>query len=358
MKKGLSKLLFVLAASIVSLSSCTEDSGDTVSYQGTNYYSSTTTLYYFGTSIVVTLYDESEDALEGYLEDIEEIFIYYDKLNNIYESEIDTDLRNVYYINENRGTFVTVEEELFDLLVLAKEMEEITNGYFTPLLGNLTEMFRELKEAYTAWEEGDEEITFDYEKAEEEYQKFLNSSWEVDKENKTVKIEGEATLDLSAIAKGYAVEMVYQYILNETDLEFYMVNAGSSSILVGKNPRRETGKYNIAISSVNSNPSYVFSVSDSGVATSAISQQNITLANGDFFTHIVNPFVSPINGGYDPVHKSITLLGENSGVLDAMATAMLNMDIEDIASLAEELNLKVILSTDGETFSYKSDYFE
>jgi FAD:protein FMN transferase len=154
-----------------------------------------------------------------------------------------------------------------------------------------------------------------------------------------VRIDGvHIKLDLGAIAKGYATQKVYEYLKSVPIIDFSL-SAGSSSIALGQNPNREGGIYIVALTNplktMNTAQTYgkVY-VKDTTVTTSANYEQ-FFMYEGLRYHHIISPKTKrPMQ-----YYHSITMIGEDAGYLDAVATALYSMpEIELIAWLSTYQN--------------------
>ena len=162
-----------------------------------------------------------------------------------------------------------------------------------------------------------------------------DSSW-ISKKNKV-------TIDLSAIAKGYAVDKISEYLIN-LNIENNMVEIGGEVRTSGLNldrmdwqigiqyPSFEDTLNNTSYSEIN--PHTVIKISDMSIATSG-NYRNYFDLNGRRYSHIISP-----KTGYPIENKiiSVSVISKKCLNADALATALMVMDIEDGLSLIEELD--------------------
>lgn len=310
MKKKI--LLFVMFFLLIPLFGCSIQKA----YEGT--------AYYFGTVITISIKADKEDVSEHF-ENICNIFEHYDLISSQY-TRADN---NVYAINHS-SDFVTVDEDLVDMLKLALELKEKTNGHFNVLVGNVANDYKDIiyngKEALSN--------TLDY-----YIDEINNSNIIIDGLN--VKIEGSAKIDLGAIAKGYALAKVKEYLQGNSITE-YIINCGASSLAMGE----KSGDYFIiGIKYDESNKLYIKNY-DLGCASS---NEQFTYIGEEKIHHIINPLTCLPSSN----HEAVYLIGEDSSLLDAFSTAFMSMELADIRRICTEYNLYYIVY-DNNDIVYKS----
>lgn len=280
-----------------------------------------------GTTITFDLYDETLEEEINYIIDK---YIYYDQLgSNYYRNLISTEdhpyynLPNVFLINESRNTEpVTVNQDLFDMIVFAMDLMEETNGYFNPLIGEALDVWKEVLKPYGR------EIT------KEEYDQTISLISEIpqitkedivlDEENLTVFLTGHAKLDLGALGKGYATQKVVEY-LKQKNITHYQINAGQSSLAFGVHPANRP--FNVGFQdshNIYEGKNYgILKAQNLQIVTSGNHVQHSTY-EGDIYHHIINPFdYMPKN-----YYHSLSITGDDGGMLDAYSTAAYNMELE------------------------------
>jgi len=330
--------MFILISALVSLISC-----------GT--YIEEKSFNAMGTVITVQLYEKSKGAFEG----VKDIFSLYSQLTSSHRrNEVDENspyynLNNIYVINENRKVGpIEVREELIELLELSIGLNEETNGYFNIGLGEVTAVWKTLahnylvvpKEAYVAALDSLSTYTTP------DLNKVI-----INKENNTVYLDDDKMLlDLGAIAKGYATQLAYDYLKEEKGIKRFKINAGSSSIAIGLPPKGKSIK--TYIKDDNSiGEKYLYKDGMLGyivggnkhIATSGSAQQSVNVYDDEgYYTkihHLVSPFsLEPVNTFY-----KVTLVGDDSILLDVYTTAVFLMTDEDAISFLEEHDIGYIL---------------
>lgn len=153
-----------------------------------------------------------------------------------------------------------------------------------------------------------------------------------------VKDDQRLMLDFSAIAKGYAVDVIGN-LLAQKGCKSYMVEIGGEVVAKGVN--KEGRIWRIGINEPNDNESTnpseleaIISINDKAVATSG-NYRNYYVENGIKYAHTINP-----KTGYPVNHSllSATVIANNCMTADAFATAFMVMGVDSAMSLASKLS--------------------
>lgn len=130
------------------------------------------------------------------------------------------------------------------------------------------------------------------------------------------KSDPRIRVDLSAIAKGYAVDRVAR-LLEDRDVHNYMVEIGGELRTAGVNANGSS--WTIGIEAPReSHLDRILHVTESAVATSG-NYRNAYLSNGKRITHIIDPKTGiPISHA----GASVTVVGRQCARVDALATAL------------------------------------
>lgn len=153
---------------------------------------------------------------------------------------------------------------------------------------------------------------------------------------------GGLELDLSAIAKGYAVDAIADRLLAAGHRNF-LVEVGGELRAQGHKP--DGHRWRIAIESPLGDghaPVRVLSVTDSAVATSG-EYRNLFIENGRRYSHLIDP-----RSG-EPVRQrllSVTVLHEQAMAADAWATALHVLGPDAGMDLAQQRGLAVLMLVD------------
>ena len=153
-------------------------------------------------------------------------------------------------------------------------------------------------------------------------------------------------LDLSALAKGYAVDQVADYLEN-LGITDYMVEVGGELRLKGRN---ENGTpWRIAVERPTPGDRDVYSImqlEDMGVATSG-DYRNYFEQDGQRYSHTIDPRTGrPI----DHRLASVTVIADSSMYADALATALLVVGPDEGDELAQQHGIAayfIVKSSEG-----------
>ena len=161
-------------------------------------------------------------------------------------------------------------------------------------------------------------------------------------EKSWISKKNEVTIDLSAIAKGYAVDKISEYLTN-LKMKNYMVEIGGEVRTSGTNLEKDAWNIGIQWPSFqrslskqpysDSNAIRVIKLSDMSIATSG-DYRNYYDFDGKRYSHIISPLT-----GY-PVENniiSVSVVSKECLNADALATALMVIGVEDGIKLVEEL---------------------
>ena len=220
--------------------------------------------------------------------------------------------------------WVDIDSETLAVISKAIEIAKLTDGAFDPTVGP----------AVNAWNFGPDKTETpqlpDAERIERIRSRVGYEKVELRSDPPAIrKLVDKVQLDLSAIAKGYAVDRVKQ-TLNEMEFENCMVEVGGEVATSGQ--RAAGGPWNVAIdnpsaSSLNasSDPEMsVIQISGSAVATSG-DYRNFIDINGKRYSHTINPETCW------PVKHNLALasvVADDCMTADAIATAVMVMGME------------------------------
>ena len=272
----------------------------------------------FDTYATVTLYDGTKEDVNA----IENILNTYDKLADNYHAR---DVANVYTIN-NTNESVTVDEGLYKMLQKAVSVGTEGASFYNPLCGSLATQWKTALENKQVLSE--DTINAELAKIQTSSLSFL--------ENNTVKRNGEATVDLGGIAKGYTLDVIKDY-LDSKNLKQYIVNGGSSSILLGEKNTKD-GLFTVGLKEIKNG---YLKAKNCYVSTSGITEQFVEI-DGVKYSHIVNP----ITGKANHEHDMVIVLSETGYYGDALSTSMMMNTIDEIKNIETKYGVKAIVIKD------------
>jgi FAD:protein FMN transferase len=163
-------------------------------------------------------------------------------------------------------------------------------------------------------------------------------------------------LDLSAIAKGYGVDIIAR-LLDGYGVSGYLVEIGGE--LSVKGHKADNSPWRVAVEQPSESERVIQQVIAPGTMAMATSgdYRNYFEADGKRFSHLIDP-----RSGYPIDHRlaSVTVLHKECMTADGLATAMMVLGTEASLALAEKENLAIMLiEKQDEGFKvYYSDAFK
>ena len=223
----------------------------------------------------------------------------------------------------NHGTLYRFKRPYFyAMLVQSKLIYHDTDGAFDPTVMPLV----------SAWGFGPETTQLPSQKLVDSLLQTVGFDNLFFDENAVCKLHPNTQLDFSAIAKGYAVDLVMGY-LETKGLEDIFVEIGGEIAAKGVN---ETGKsWAVYVEKPEANEravQAVVSLDNIAIATSG-NYRNFYIKEGKKYAHTISPFTG------DPVQHSllsVSVFARTCAVADAYATAFMVMGFEKALHMVEE----------------------
>jgi len=288
----------------------------------------------FDTLTTIVGYADSREEFEKYTrlihDSLEEYHKYYDIYND-YDG-----INNIKTINDNAGIRpVKVDRKIIDLLIFGKEQYGKTNGALNIAMGSVLRI----------WHEYREKGVNDPENAELPPAELLEEAAKhtdinkiiIDTENSTVFLEDkDMSIDVGAIAKGYATEQVAQ-LAAENGFTSGLLSVGGNIRAIGyKNGKERDAKWNIGIQNPDkesdSKNLCTVEIADSSVVSSGDYERYYTV-NGRKYNHIISPStLFPAE-----YYHSVSIITRDSGLADALSTAIFVMPFEEGKKYIESL---------------------
>ena len=314
-------------------------------------------LQLFDTVTQIIGYAESEEAFSEYSQKIYDCLNEYHQLYNIYDDY--EGVNNIKTINDNAGIApVKVDRKIIELLLFSKEKYELTNGKVNVAFGAVLSLWHEHRQA--GLDDPENATLPDFKELTLRAQHTDINKLIIDEGASTVYLEDpEMSLDVGAVAKGYAVE--------KTALEMEKAGFKNGMISVGGNVRTIGSKFddqgkeapwNVGIQNPDLESEqetiHILNLTDYSLVTSGIYERNYTV-NGEIYHHIIDPeTLMPAK-----YFVSVTIACQDSGLADALSTAVFNMPFEDGLELIESLDgvEAMWIPYDG-TYKYSSGFQE
>ena len=288
---------------------------------------------YFDTATTIIGYADSKEEFDKICEDIKTQLNKYHRLFTIYNRyEGLNNLVTINDVDDGKHNVVTVDKEIIDMLTFAKEMYQKTNGKVNVAMGSVLKIWHVYRN-HGLDDPANAELP-PMDKLKEATKHTNINDLIIDKENNTVFLaDPEMTLDVGAIAKGYAVEKVAEY-LELKGVTNFLLNVGGNIRTIGM---ADTEKWKVGIENPdinNEEQPYIeyLKVAGESVVTSG-SYQRFYVVNGENYHHIIDTETLMPGTKY----RSVSVLTDDSGLGDAMSTALFIMDYEEGKQLVESI---------------------
>lgn len=326
------RIIFILAISLL-LSSCS------IGQSGPKQYTATF-LELFDTVTTMTGLSDSEEVFFQQAQAIRDELEIYHQLFDIYNSY--DGINNLKTVNDNAGiASVEVDRKIIDLLLDCKTYYDLTGGLVDVTMGSVLQLWHEARN------DGLDDPANAYlpdPAALEEAAK--HRGWEhiiIDEEASTVYISDPAvSLDVGAVAKGWAAQRVA-----EIAPQGMMISVGGNVCAPG--PKDENGtRWVVGVQDPDGGSEYLHTIylSSGSVVTSG-DYQRCYLVDGKIYHHIIDPATL-----YPSTHwRSVTIVCGDSGLADALSTALFLLPLEEGKALLERCGANAMwVELDGECY--------
>ncbi len=307
----------------------------------------------FDTVTTIIGYADKKEEFDRISGEILDELSEYHRLYDIYSRY--EGLENLCTVNELSGgehRTVSVDRRIIDMLLFAKDMYLLTDGAVNIAMGSVLSVWHD----YRQRGEGDpfnaELPPIDMLLKAAEHTDIDDLI--IDEKNNTVMLrDPEMKLDVGAVAKGYAVEMIARS-LYEKGIEGYVINVGGNVRTVGGKPDGEGFTVGIQDPDPEAGDYLAYlSLKDRSLVTSGSYHRYYTV-DGKRYHHIID------RESLMPADKyvSVSVVCESSAMGDALSTALFCMDLEEGRRLIESLESveAMWVTTDGD--QYRSSGFE
>ena len=275
----------------------------------------------FDTVITVIGYAPDQAAFDAAYGHAKDMFMHYHRIYDGYKAY--EGVHNLYYVNKNAATGpVEAEPELIDLLLYMKDLQPRLLGRVNVAMGAVLSYWHECREAGEALPE---------ERLLKAYSNHVNfDDVIIDADAGTVYFaDPHLSLDLGAVAKGYATEIVASWLLT-SGMTSYIISAGGN-VRCGEKPLDGRARWGVGIqdpeetlfSTANSIKDVVY-LTDMSVVTSG-DYQRYYVVDGVRYHHIIDPdtlFPSAYM-------RQVTVVTKDSGYADALSTMLFLLPYEE-----------------------------
>lgn len=291
----------------------------------------------FDTVTTIVGYSDSEEHFKAFAQQVHDKIEEYHKLYDIYNDY--EGVNNIKTINKNAGQSpVTVDRKIIDMLLFARSEYEATNGAVNVAMGAVLSIWHDYREAGLDDPENAQLPPMERLTAASTHTDINDVI--IDENASTVFLKDpDMKLDVGAIAKGYAAEQVKDYIASQGITSLLLSIGGNVTAIGEKLIPDSTGdkRWNIGIQNPDktSEDSELMNVRINGlsVISSGIYERYYTV-NGAQYHHIIDPATLMPSVYY----AQVTILCRDSGLGDALSTAVFNMPLDKGHSYIESLD--------------------
>lgn len=259
----------------------------------------------------------------------------FDSIFEVINSSMSTYLKDSKISKLNDGEELELDTHFKKVFLKSKEIYIKTNGYFDPSIGILVNAY------------GFGPVKYDIQISQNNIDSLMNyvglNKFELEKSRLKVKPES-FFLDFNAIAKGYAVDILAEYIENKGVTDYFIELGGeivASGINLQKNQPWKFGIEKPVDDNIERNLSYAIVLNNRALATSGnYRKYRIDSLTGNKFVHTIN---SKTGKAEKSNVLSASVIAENCMTADAYATAFMAMGFQKSIDVIEREKLSVLL---------------
>lgn len=299
----------------------------------------------FDTIISLSTDGMSEEEAEKTFDRVEDRFRALHTLFDRYTP--DDGVKNLAVVNRDAGDHpVAVSEELYNLVKFSKDATKEISPKVDIAMGTVIDVWNSHREGHEGGIEGQtpagEKATLPTDEELQEAAKHANLDDVIlnDKDHTISFKDPQLRLDVGAVAKGYATEIIAKE-LEADGVKHFLISAGGNVRLIGRPADPKKKEYVIGIQ----NPDVLTDAEGGGNVldilyvdgTSVVSSgdyQRFYIVDGKLYHHIIDPDTL-----YPGTHfRAVTLVTKDSGRADFLSTAVFLLPYEEGRRLVENLD--------------------
>ena len=284
-------------------------------------------------SYVYSYAGDSQKTFEERCGSVSAILDEYHSLFNIYYDF--EGVNNLKTVNDNAGKApVKVDRKLIDFLLYAKQLYNVTNGEMNVMMGSVLKLWHDCRDAASTSPSNVRIPTAD--ELNEAAKHTDISLIEIDEENLTVFIsDPNARIDVGALGKGYATERAAEH-LRSIGADSYVLNIGGNIRIIGH--KQDGGSWGTGIKDPADTSRYatIIDIADTSCVTSGDYERFFSV-NGKRYHHVIDKDTLMPSEHF----SSVTIITPDSGLADALSTALFSMSYEDGLALISKMSISV-----------------
>lgn len=308
---------------------------------------------YFDTVTTIIGYAESEEEFNRVCTLLESELESYHRLYNIYDSfDGLTNLKTINSAKNLENEPIAVPSQIVSLLEFCKEAHTLTGGKTNVAMGSVLSIWHKYRTNGLNNPGKAQLPSMDELRAAAEHT-------DIDKlrifDGKVALLDSEMSLDVGAVAKGYAVEQLGKALYG-MGAEGYLLNVGGNVKAIGTKPDGEG--FSVGIENPDSGnkdePHIAYlKLADMSLVTSG-NYQRFYEVDGKRYHHIIDPQTLMPSEYF----ASVSVACKDSGLADALSTALFTTSLEDGRALVEGLDGVEALWVTNEGKKHYSSGFE
>ncbi|MEA4846246.1 MAG: FAD:protein FMN transferase [Clostridiaceae bacterium] len=291
----------------------------------------------FDTLTQVVGYTKSEQEFKGYFEKIR---LRFEELHKLYDIYNDYEgMNNIKTINDNAGVKpVKVDKEIIGIILFAKDWYGKTGGRTNIAMGAVLSIWHDYREQG----EGDpQNAKLPSMEGLREAEKHTDiNKIIVDEANSTVYLaDSKMSLDVGAIAKGFAAEIVAKEMMAE-GFTSGIISPGGNIRIIGKPLDGVRERWGIGIQdpdkmlvTAEENLLDTIFVNNASVVSSG-DYQRYYVVDGNVIHHLIDPDTL-MPGEY---YRAVTVVTEDSGLADFLSTTAFLLPYDKSRELLESID--------------------
>ncbi len=297
----------------------------------------------FDTVVTVMAYAQSDAQFDEILAIAHDEFLKMHKLFDIYHNY--DGINNIKTINDNAGIKpVMVDPHIIEMIKLSKEWYRKTGGAVNIAMGSVLSIWHNYREAGID-DPGHAQLPpmsgLKAADAHTDIDRVI-----VDEKSSTVYLENkEMSLDVGAVAKGYATEVVAD-LLTDKGFDSVLISAGGNVRAIGMPKDGVRSKWSVGIKDPDSplqgstdeenllDVAYVTNIS----VVSSGSYERFYVVDGKAWHHLIDPStLMPAD-----YYKAVTVVTEDSAEADILSTALFLMPPDESLAFAQDMGVEAL----------------
>ena len=271
----------------------------------------------------------------------------FSKVSNILEN-VNQEM-STYIVNSSISQFnqaeidkwITVSRDFLDVLTYAIDLCYQSNGVYDVSIGKLVNI----------WGFGPDSAD---NKPTKDELNYLSSqvgcdSIILDDNNLSIKKVRDVSLDFSSIAKGFAIDKAYDFLVTQKQLKSFFIEIGGEIRATTFKYEKQPWKAGIIDPLEQQKIVHAFSSSDFNSFALATSgdYRNVRVFENQKLSHTIDT-ISGVPSNYS--QKSVSVIAENAMMADALATALNAMPLDEAIEYSNRNRLYVLFITEEENY--------